>query len=495
MSITTTYKGFITDMQQNRLLPITRAELVLDAKGNIALRSEEFLAQGELPGLVTAAERELLTNLANSSTNTNLKEILESINTSLYIDTSPVVLYRTSDTASTYIKCSDGLTVTKTNNIFTFKLAEAYQAKTINTAGHVIKSIATDIYGRVQSVTGGALTSDELPADISGKTFIDCKIDGSPVVNQDYVDTKFNNVGAIATGALQFSGTISNQDSIAKLISDHDFNRYYKITGYDLYIPKGFVYGSTSTVNTPLDFGDTIVTYKDSEGAFKFVIIPSGDDDLSIGIYNDSASAGDAFAIKATSPLSFSVSNNIATLTLPNVSNSEKGGYLSKNDYDTFKSYASAHAVSYTPNTDLINPITIGTLTIGGRPIEVKSQAYNYTLAIDNNHKITLKDGNRNGGEVTISGSKGISVLSNSTAKTLTIEGYTVANDSDALLDISNDGEISIIKANAENLENAGVVTNDVLSNALALYCVSFDLIKGSLANVQNLASLVAVNI
>jgi hypothetical protein len=492
---TTTYKGFITDMQQNRLLPITRAELVLDANGKVALRSEEFLAQGEMPGLVTAAERELLTNLADSSTNTNLKEILESINTSLYIDTSPVVLYRTSDTAPTYIKCSDGLTVTKTNNTFTFNLAAAYQATTINTTGHVIKSIATDSYGRVQSVTGGALTSDELPAEISGKTFIDCKIDGSPVVNQDYVDTKFNNVGAIATGALQFSGTISNQESIAQLISNHDFNKYYKITGYDLYIPKEYVYGSTSTVNTPLDFGDTIVTYKDSSDKFKFVIIPSGDDDLSIGIYNDSAGAGDVFAINATSPLSFSVSNNIATLTLPNVANSEKGGYLSKNDYDTFKSYASAHAVSYTPSTNLTSTITIGTLTIGGTPIEVKSQAYDYTLAVDHNHKITLKDGNVGKGEVTVLGSNGINITSKASDKTITIEGYTVANASEALLDISDEGEISITKANAENLTTAGVVTNDVLSSAMALYCVSFQTINSSLATVQNLKSLVTVNI
>jgi hypothetical protein len=37
-------KGFIKDWQGNKLLPITRAELVLDVNGQIALHSAEFLA-------------------------------------------------------------------------------------------------------------------------------------------------------------------------------------------------------------------------------------------------------------------------------------------------------------------------------------------------------------------------------------------------------------------------------------------------------------------
>jgi hypothetical protein len=36
----TTNKGFIKDINGNKLLPITRAELVLDSNGKIALTSE-----------------------------------------------------------------------------------------------------------------------------------------------------------------------------------------------------------------------------------------------------------------------------------------------------------------------------------------------------------------------------------------------------------------------------------------------------------------------
>jgi hypothetical protein len=69
MAITT--KGFIKDWQGNKILPITRGELVLDCLGNVALTSDRFLA-GELkdadgniiandkPGLITAAERAVL---------------------------------------------------------------------------------------------------------------------------------------------------------------------------------------------------------------------------------------------------------------------------------------------------------------------------------------------------------------------------------------------------------------------------------------------------
>jgi hypothetical protein len=40
MADPTTYKGFIKDLQGNKILPITRAELVLDSLGKIALFSE-----------------------------------------------------------------------------------------------------------------------------------------------------------------------------------------------------------------------------------------------------------------------------------------------------------------------------------------------------------------------------------------------------------------------------------------------------------------------
>jgi hypothetical protein len=52
-----TYKGFVKDLSGKTLLPITRAELVLDSDGQIALRSSKFLAENGLPGLITDVER------------------------------------------------------------------------------------------------------------------------------------------------------------------------------------------------------------------------------------------------------------------------------------------------------------------------------------------------------------------------------------------------------------------------------------------------------
>jgi hypothetical protein len=59
-----TNKGFIQNWQGENLLPITRAELVLDCFGNIAFTSPEFEAGATRKdgtvnayGLITAAEK------------------------------------------------------------------------------------------------------------------------------------------------------------------------------------------------------------------------------------------------------------------------------------------------------------------------------------------------------------------------------------------------------------------------------------------------------
>ena len=63
---TNVYKGFIQDWSGKKMLPITRAELVLDSKGNVALTSDEFLAKDGHPGLVTAAERQVIASLTSA---------------------------------------------------------------------------------------------------------------------------------------------------------------------------------------------------------------------------------------------------------------------------------------------------------------------------------------------------------------------------------------------------------------------------------------------
>ena len=62
----TVYKGFINDWAGRTLLPITRGELVLDSNGIIALQSDQFLAKDGHPGLVTSAERALISSLTSA---------------------------------------------------------------------------------------------------------------------------------------------------------------------------------------------------------------------------------------------------------------------------------------------------------------------------------------------------------------------------------------------------------------------------------------------
>ena len=87
-----THKGFITDQNGNNLLPITRAELVLDSKGLIALHSDEFLAGNGLPGLMTAAEKAMLSGGSGQSL-ADVYNKLQYINSGLKINGNPLNFY------------------------------------------------------------------------------------------------------------------------------------------------------------------------------------------------------------------------------------------------------------------------------------------------------------------------------------------------------------------------------------------------------------------
>ena len=85
-------KGFIKNGDGERLLPITRAELVLDQYGQIALHSNAFLAvapsEGNLglPGLMTAAEKAMLNGTGDGQNLTDIYGKLNALNESLYVN-------------------------------------------------------------------------------------------------------------------------------------------------------------------------------------------------------------------------------------------------------------------------------------------------------------------------------------------------------------------------------------------------------------------------
>jgi hypothetical protein len=100
MAITT--KGFIKDWQGNKILPITRGELVLDKDGNVALTSQHFLAgeNGNQYGLITAAERAMLNGGSASHNLADVYTKLGHINTGLKFNNTAVSFYNTAGTAT-----------------------------------------------------------------------------------------------------------------------------------------------------------------------------------------------------------------------------------------------------------------------------------------------------------------------------------------------------------------------------------------------------------
>ena len=220
-------KGFIIDQLENTLLPITRAELVLDSAGIIALNSEQFLAQNGLPGLVTATERALINQLSGSGEGQNLADIynkINYINNGFKINGTPVRFYNETTNTGTPINITtvlddaDNPTISlgvNTNNTISIGLNTLTQNGI--SISSILRSISVDKYGRVTSVTGSDLTSDDIPQLLTNKILsgattytTDIADNEKAVVNKAYVDAKFDSVSTIATGALTFGGTLSS---------------------------------------------------------------------------------------------------------------------------------------------------------------------------------------------------------------------------------------------------------------------------------------------
>ncbi len=59
-------KVFLKDNDGNAIMPITRAELVVDSQGQQALHSAKFVASTEMPGLLSAEDKEKIDNIATT---------------------------------------------------------------------------------------------------------------------------------------------------------------------------------------------------------------------------------------------------------------------------------------------------------------------------------------------------------------------------------------------------------------------------------------------
>jgi hypothetical protein len=185
-------KGFIKDWQGNKLLPITRAELVLDVNGQIALQSAEFLAGNGHAGLVTAAERAML----QGGEGQNIEDIyakLGHINSGLKVGDTVLSYYNEAGTATPItVQGGEGIVVTTAENKLIPALATVEgAAKTIT--GGILRDITVDSYGRVTSVNTGALLDADIPTVLTGKELTNCTVTAAPtadlgIANKLYVD-------------------------------------------------------------------------------------------------------------------------------------------------------------------------------------------------------------------------------------------------------------------------------------------------------------------
>lgn len=472
-------KGFIKDWLDNTILPITRGELVLDKEGNMALASSLFLAgeqkdadgnilkdaQGNpLPGLITAAERAMLSG-GNAGGIGGIYTELGHINNGLYFNGTKLSFYKADKTATPIKLVSDGNVVitpnTSTNEV-NFTLKELTTGVTSVTS--ILKSITVDKYGRVTAVSGSALTNNDLPETITrpiaNSTLTGCTTpektiadNDLAIVNKAYVDAKFSQITGASLGALIFGGPLSTTDSASTALGNSaNVNKYYKVVGEivisksDLYDDYGVV-GSTITAK----LGDTLIIAKRND-VNKFVYVPSGDDEptsISVTTTTDSTYPYDSKVGDVVLRFSdlFTVStpsdaSKIADIELKPVSDTSDG-YLTKEDYVKFLS-SSAKSITFTPNASLpnLNKYEIGKLTFDTTETSlfgINSVSSLTLVPAANNINPSLKFTETGQADVsiTLKGGNGISVTNSGNEVTFTA-GNTVKDNSKKYLEITS---------------------------------------------------------
>ena len=448
-------KGFIQDLAGNKLLPITRGELVLDADGNIALASNLFLAGSikdasgtPLPGLVTWAERQLLLGDYENGTGgiADISNKLTLINNGLYFGNTQVHFYNNGTGEATPISVRSGegtlsIGVNNNNNTYNVNIDLSELSSNNSTYSEIIKGLSVDKYGRVTGVTSARLNNSDIPEELSNKILDGCVTkekeignDEKAIANKAYVDGKFDLLNRNVVGSLKFGGSI-NASGVEEVltISDYEYHYYvatqkFTLSVNDLYDDSNVVAGAT-IVN--IEVGDTLIVVPSDTYSSRssFVWVPSGDDITAITVSKEdknhiasnvlTEAIGDV-VFRFSHIFNVSASGNTVTISLPQVSGSTDG-YLSSSDYARFMTYASKGGVTYEAliNVDTPGNYKLGDLVIGsdeeGTRVPIYGKLNKYDLTVNtgsqtNNPKLVFKENDNDKTSIEFKNSGGISI-------------------------------------------------------------------------------------
>ncbi len=446
-----TYKGFVNDLNGNRLLPITRGELVLDENGNLAFTSALFEA-GKLGdyGLISKSDlNKLRGSIGEGDVNIgDLSTKIDYINQGIKVGNTVLHYYTIGDnniiTSTPISFASNGsLSITAANNTITIGLPKTSNDQDIaNLTNTFIRAITVDKYGIVKSVSGSTLVNADIPATLEGKTLSGCTTESvadnnNAIVNKKYVDDKVTKSNIANIGALIFGGTITNviyTNNEYSILNANNVNHYYKVTE-SFTILKEHLYSEDS--NITVKSGDTLIIYNNKtsdKDHYQFVYVPSADEKpttITVTPTNNNESktlTGDINLVFAGGGLVTTVTDNKIQVELPAASATENGyltkdlytniaqaasgstnGYLTAEDYVKFSS-AAAKSITFTPT--LTTGYEIGTFTFDeNSSVKLYGKDTTYSLALnqstsdsDVNPKISFTGSNSSTKDITFVG-------------------------------------------------------------------------------------------
>ena len=400
------FKGFLQDFQGNKMLPITRAELVLDSNGNVALTSALFEAGkdgGNQYGLISATDLAALKAVTGGTTGgQNLGDIytkLQAINASLKVGEISLPFYtesgNTVTTNNIQFVGQNGIKLYADGSNIVVELNELTPSPASIT-NQIITSITVDKYGRVTDVAGSNTLSSITLQNSKVSTEFGQNEDALAIAYKGYVDAKYDEVAAIATGSLKFNTVIQSKDQLSELCKNinNSIDNYYKI---------GFTGGSINSDymleerEQTLKLGDTIIVTKDTSGNGKFVHIPSGDEPITQIQVKGPTTTGNSYStgnitIQFADPFIVDEQSGKSIISLPTLGTASNPslGLLSKTDYDKFQTYA-AKSMSYTPTIVNTSPdkYEIGKISLGDNASQtIYGQNTTYELGVIDGYSI-----------------------------------------------------------------------------------------------------------